>query len=236
MLKMIISDFTSKVTNTFGYLPRGADQSFFGVNIPIYLAIRYEPEDKNIICNPGGGWWWHTEEDLYDKIDLEVLLRDTKIHAAIIQNISQAGVLPLKLNQFLENGKRIIEEIDKNSDEAFDFTLIYQSLDDFREKWKEIEKRNTLPLEVYNHNQLLKIIAGGLNRLMFSYSSRYDFDSTFPQKPFPGLQKVEHIYKMNASKESYLFTMTFFVRQRNRFINEMKRMINVIDNFIQRER
>ncbi|WP_257348305.1 M28 family metallopeptidase [Pseudalkalibacillus decolorationis] len=231
LLKKIISDFTGKETNTFDYLPCGVDQSFLGVSIPIHLAIRYESEDKSIIYNPGGGWWWHTEEDLYDKIDLELLLRDTKIHAAIIQNISQADVLPLKLTQFLKNSKKILEEIDKNSDEAFDFTPIYQSLEGFREKWNEVEKRNTVPLEVYN--QLLKIIAGDLNRLMFSYSSEYDFDSTFPKKPFPGLQKVEHIYKPSASKESYLFTMTFFVRQRNRFINEMKMMINIINNFMQ---
>ncbi|MFY0545991.1 hypothetical protein [Brevibacillus sp. H7] len=67
------------------------------------------------------------------------------------------------------------------------------------------------------------------NRLMFSCSSRYDHDSTFPFKPFPGFHRVKGMYRENTPQEAYLFAKTFFVRQRNRFVNEIKALIREMD-------
>jgi hypothetical protein len=61
------------------------------------------------------------------------------------------------------------------------------------------------------HNKLLKEIGGTLNRLMFSYSSRYEFDNAFPSKPFPGLQKAKGLYRLSTSEQQFLFALTFFL-------------------------
>jgi aminopeptidase YwaD len=228
-LQEIIAEFTDEKPDTFAFLPRGADQSFWGVNIPIHIGIKYVPLDETQIAAPGcaGGWWWHTEEDLYDKVDPDLLYRDTKIHAAILHELSQSEYLPVNLPRFIHNSKRIIEEIDQHSDEDFVFTPIYQALDALLEKWEGQEKRIRLGSRQYN--ALVKTVGGGLNRLMFSCSSRYDYDNTFPFKPFPGLHRVKGVYRENTPQEDYLFAKTFFVRQRNRFVNEIKDLMREMD-------
>jgi hypothetical protein len=55
---------------------------------------------------------------------------------------------------------------------------------------------------------------------LYSSGSPYDFDNTFPVKPFPGLQRVAEVYKITTPAKKFLFTLTGFIRQRNRIINE----------------
>src|SRR5258708_10267620 len=43
----------------------------------------------------GLGWWWHTPEDTVDKIDPDLLLRDTQIYAAITYRFVSEPLLPL---------------------------------------------------------------------------------------------------------------------------------------------
>ncbi|MFY0762068.1 M28 family peptidase [Metabacillus dongyingensis] len=227
----IIAYFTGKKPNHSAYLPRGADQSFWGTNVPIHIQFKYEPnETDKVYQTPGGNWWWHTEEDLYDKIDLDLLMRDTKMHASLVHELVNLETLPINLTAFVHNGRKIIEEIDGNSDEQFDFTPIYESLNLLTEQVKTLSETEIVHADAYNN--MLKAVAGTLNRLMFSYSSKYEFDSTFPFHPYPGLAKVKNIYSGNISSEDFLFAKTYYVRQRNRFVNEVREACWKINDYI----
>ncbi len=206
------------------FLPRGADQSFWGVNIPLHINLKYQPEVPTEANSPGsgGGWWWHTEEDLLDKVNFDLLYRDTKIHASLIQSLVLKKVLPLDLTGFLENAEVLLKEIDQQSDKEFDFTPIYDEIEQLLFHCKSEKLVNLLGTETAN--KLLKNIGGSLNRLMFSSVSKYEFDLIEPFEPFPGISKVKNIYRENTSAETFLFTQTYFVRQRIRFIEEMKRV------------
>lgn len=235
--KSVISDAIAKVTGAshplYGSLPKGADQSFWGVNIPIHLSMKYEPAERLYDCpGSGGGWWWHTEEDLYDKVDLDLLLRDAKVHAEILLKLSNADIIPLDLNGYIVNMKSIVKDIDDHSDSQFDFRFIFEAIHSMEVLIEQLEKSPSCQNQL-RYNKLLKEIGGTLNRLMFSYSSRYDFDLAFPSRPFPGLQKAKGIYRTSTSEQQFLFTLTFFNRQRNRFIHETKNISRKIDQFIQ---
>lgn len=43
LLINIIRKYTDREPSRIEYLPRGADQSFWGTNIPIHLMLKYEP-------------------------------------------------------------------------------------------------------------------------------------------------------------------------------------------------
>ncbi|MDR7521503.1 MAG: hypothetical protein QN168_03465 [Armatimonadota bacterium] len=43
----------------------------------------------------GLGWWWHTPEDLPDKIDPDVLVRDCRIYLGIVHAFATEAILPL---------------------------------------------------------------------------------------------------------------------------------------------
>ena len=235
--KSVISDTIVEFAGThppvYGSMPKGADQSFWGVNIPIHLSMKYEPAERIYNCpGSGGGWWWHTEEDLYDKVDLDLLLRDTKIHASILLKLANADIIPLDLNDYIINMKRIIKDIDDHSDKEFDFQLIFETIHSMQTSIEQLEKSPSCQNQAL-YNKLLKEIGGILNRLMFSYSSRYEFDYAYPSQPFPGLQKAKGLYRTSTSEQQFLFTITFFYRQRNRFIHETKKISRKIGQFIQ---
>ncbi|QGQ46254.1 hypothetical protein [Metabacillus sediminilitoris] len=231
LLENIIAYFTGQKPNHFVYLPRGADQSFWGTNVPIHIQFKYEPnEDEKIYQTPGGNWWWHTEEDLYDKIDLELLVRDTKLHTSLVYELTNLAIIPLNLTLFVNNSRKIIGEIDRNSDDQFDFTPIHKALDLLTEQVKTLSDTEIEHADAYNN--MIKVVGGTLNRLMFSYSSKYEYDNTYPFQPYPGLAKVRNIYSGNVSSEDFLFTKTYFVRQRNRFVNEVREVCCKIDDYI----
>ncbi|MGG1572519.1 M28 family peptidase [Fictibacillus sp. NRS-1165] len=231
LLDDIILYFTGKKPNHFAFLPRGADQSFWGTNIPLHFQLKYEPNEVDkLYQTPGGNWWWHTEEDSYDKVDLELLARDSKIHTSLVLELCNLDVLPLNLIDFVKNSSRIIGDIDRCSDEQFDFTPVYKMLDRLSEKVTALSKKERVKVEDYN--RLLKTVGGTLNRLMFSCSSKYEFDNTFPFQPFPGLSKAKNIFSSSVSPEEFLFTITYFVRQRNRIVNEVKDLCLIIDDYL----
>lgn len=231
LLKDIITSHTEKEPSRFEYLPRGADQSFWGTNIPIHLMMKYEPiEDEKIYQTPGGNWWWHTEEDLLDKVDFHLLVRDTGIHLGLVDELANVNILPVNLLNFITTSRKIMNELDKSTDEAFDFNIIHQSFDNLNEVMQELSGREVLDPNKYN--KLLKTIGGSLNRLKFSYSSKYDYDNTFPFRPYPGLAKVKDTYRSNTLPEEFLFSMTLFVRQRNRVVNEIKEIIEEIKRYL----
>lgn len=230
LLTDIIRDYTKKEPSRSDYLPRGADQSFWGTNIPIHLMLKYEPLDQEKrYQTPGGNWWWHTEEDLVDKVDCDLLKRDTGMHIDLVNHLVNVPILPINLLRFLAKSKEIIKDLDNHSDEAFDFTKIHQIFEKVSIMAGELlEKEES---DKTSYNKLLKSIGGKLNRLKFSYSSRYDYDNTYPFQPYPGLAKVKEVYRSNTTQEDFLFISTFFIRQRNRIVNEIKEVIMEIERY-----
>jgi len=89
-----------------GRVGRMGDQSFLGIGLPSLLMDISEqsgdsPEasrDFSVFSGGGTGglgWWWHTTEDLPDKIDPLLLVRDCKIYVGLIHRLATAPVLPL---------------------------------------------------------------------------------------------------------------------------------------------
>lgn len=232
LLTDIIRDYTKKEPSRLDYLPRGADQSFWGTNIPIHLMLKYEPLDQEKrYQTPGGNWWWHTEEDLVDKVDSDLLVRDTGMHIELVNHLVNVPILPINLLRFLAKSKEIMKDLDNHSDEAFDFTKIHQTFEKVSIMVEELF--GTEGTDITSYNKLLKSIGGKFNRLKFSYSSKYDYDNTYPFHPYPGIAKVKDVYQSNSTQEDFLFISTDFVRQRNRIVNEIKEVIVEIERYLE---
>ncbi|QRG68748.1 M28 family metallopeptidase [Brevibacillus choshinensis] len=230
-LQEIVTELTGEPPRKWAFMPRGADQSFWGVDIPIHLGIKYEPAEGTTICAPGcaGGWWWHTEGDTYDKVDVNLLHRDTKLHVAMLHEIAERESLPIQIDRFLQKAMLLLEELDDHSAEEFSFGPIYQAIEQLRQKWQE-SAALLASARPDAYRRVSKRVGGGLNRLMFSYSSPYDYDHTFPFKPFPGLHSVKDTYRSNTAAATFLFRQTRFVRQRNRLVQELHLLTAMIDS------
>ncbi|SCL96083.1 M28 family metallopeptidase [Sporanaerobacter sp. PP17-6a] len=227
--KELIKEFTGNCPENLLEIPRGADQSFWGADIPYHIMYKYEPiRDKKIYNCPGsgGGWWWHSEFDNLDKLDMDMLIRDSQLNIATVYKFVTSKLLPADFEAFFSKQEDTIKILAKNSDDSFNFNPILDSLSSLRDKLLSILKKDA---SVEKINKLIKIAGGGLNRLIYSSGSRYEFDDTFPSKPFIGLQHVFNIYKENTPEEEFIFALTGFIRQRNRIVNELKEIEMKID-------
>ncbi len=226
----IIQEYTGVHPDEFYDLSRGADQSFWGADIPIHIMPIYKQKLGNKVYasyGSGGGWWWHTQEDTYDKADLDILLRDTKMIAAAVGKLVFSQIIPCNPEKYFIKIKNTLLDIDKNSDVEFDFHEIYRYIDLL---WKKTETvLGDGSLSARNMNAVIKIVGGGMNRLMYSYSGRYEFDYAIPLGIFPYINRVKGIYRHNSDKKIYLFLKTDFIRQRNRLITEIKIMLSQVD-------
>lgn len=70
-----------------------------------------------------------------------------------------------------------ISNIDRNSDEVFDFEPILNSIILLKEKVLKVILDTS---DDDKFNLLVKRVGGRLNRLMYSSISEYEFDNTFP--------------------------------------------------------
>ncbi|GGE31722.1 hypothetical protein GCM10011391_07980 [Pullulanibacillus camelliae] len=219
----VIRSVTGQSPKGYSYLKKGADQSFWGVDIPVHIALKNVPSaDIARYHSPGsgGGWWWHTEEDTYDKVDHALLLRDTQIHLLLVERLLSLSCLPLELNDHLKNMKQVIAALDASSDSDLSFQSVFSSLEALTEAIKQLGSQKD-----DGDKACLQQIGGHLNQLIYSYSDPYRFDIAYMSGPFPGFQVVKQIYRETTPETQYLFIKTFFVRQCNRWVNEVKRMI-----------
>ena len=86
---------------------RAGDQSFWGIGVPsIFANMSEQPAGGDVNAmgavigagtrrGAGTGWWWHTPDDTEDKIDGEILLRDTRIYQHAVWRLLATPVPPL---------------------------------------------------------------------------------------------------------------------------------------------
>jgi Zn-dependent M28 family amino/carboxypeptidase len=88
-------------------MSRAGDQSFWGIGVPsLFMGMGEQPVggDDNVMGavlgggsrkGAGFGWWWHTPDDTLDKMDPELLVRDTRVYVHAIWRLLTDRVLPL---------------------------------------------------------------------------------------------------------------------------------------------
>lgn len=74
---------------------RSSDDSFPGIGIPSMFGALSEQPPGPVKMRNALGWWWHTPEDLIDKVDIEFLVRDTKVFVHTVGRLLADAVLPI---------------------------------------------------------------------------------------------------------------------------------------------
>ena len=74
---------------------RSSDESFPSIGIPSMFGALSEQPAGPVKMRNALGWWWHTPEDLIDKIDMDFLVRDTKVFVHTVGRLVADAVLPI---------------------------------------------------------------------------------------------------------------------------------------------
>ncbi len=217
----------------WGFPIRAGDNSLWGTYIPFHVMLRDKPAPENAdahVGGSGGGWWWHSEQDTYDKADLEILLRDAKINASFVYRLAQTKVLPVDFVGFVNKIEDILAPMIKSSLKMFDFSDVTAKLAELRSVFEKLDAAKTSDFSKLN--QLYKSVGGRLAALVYTTVSPYYHDVAYDLKPMHGLYRVSVLTEKNTTPDDLLFYLTDFVRQKNRFCSEIDEAIVQIENYL----
>lgn len=201
---------------------RAGDQSFWGVGLPsLFMLLSNRPEGQRAaVGGCGMGWWWHAEEDLIDKADRNVLLKDTKIYAHALLRLTQDEVLPLDLSAQVDDLTAQVNSIAQEARDHIDLSSVLANLETLGCELAKIKVM--APTEA---NEAIKIVSHALTALSFTYGDRFDHDPAMPLPAFPTLDGARKLAKLDSESNDYGFLRNRLVRNRNMVNYEIKRAI-----------
>lgn len=218
-LNQAIIATTGKPAERVTAIGKGADQSFWGLGIPLHFALREVPEQRQSLSpGSGGGWWWHTEEDTLDKVDENHLWRDFAIHRHWLESLLLEDTLPLDAQQYLAQMDDGLADLQNEIDPAF-------SLSPLRERLSSLEKLIT---EKTCKLPSLAEATGVWHRARYRAGDDFHPDLSYHGGAFPGLQLLRGFRRQQCSERHWLMLETQFIRQRDRICELLARSESIL--------
>jgi hypothetical protein len=209
---------------------RSGDQSFWGVGLPTLFGVmsRSAGEQsesaaslKELLGHGGLPWWWHTVHDTIDKVDPEVMAKDTRVIALAACYFCSNSVLPL---DFVDAGQEILgllEEFKKQSGGrvSLDGTIqnaraFLKSAEAFHSAISGVSFRSQKKIDLINRT--LTALGRILIPVVQTAVSTFDHDLALPMKRMPAFQPVAALAAMDENSNAARFLKTRLIRERNR--------------------
>ena len=207
-------------------LGRGSDLSFFGPRIPIQVSFDFYQAPPNRgrwhCAGSGGGWWWHSVEDTMDKVDPQLLMRDTRVLVELVKEFADEAHLPFDAAGCLAQMRDTVADIRTHCGDDFDFAPVERALE-------ELDKACAGRI-CFSSDRQAKEAGGRLTRLLCSACDEYHFDNTFAVGLLPGLQLVRGKHRNDLPPQEFLYWRTAFRRQVNRFVSECTSIVQALNS------
>lgn len=228
----LIKKYTGREPETYIPMIRGADQSFWGVSVPITIMLKYEPiKEKRMSDCPSGGPWWHTNKDTIDKLDEAIMMRDAAINLEMICDIQESKVLPVNISEFMTDMGKRLETCLSSLTEDFDKTEI-------KGGWRELETKFRWLADKAENGYLedkdVKETVGKLLHLIYCRKDPYHHDYGDGFGIFGSIGKFGGITRENTTRDYYVMAQTGYMRNKNRLCDGMKDICRYIDNMQKR--
>jgi hypothetical protein len=220
---------------------RAGDQSFWSSGVPsIFMSLSLVPgemaasrpaglfsgDEGNAKLRPGLPWWWHTAEDTIDKIDPDVLVKDTRVFALATLRAGAAGVLPFRYAPAAEEIRRTLEAYQKAAGDRFDVGPALERARAAEERAQDVDRKldalgggtgaGLSAAQVGALNRALRELDRELVLVNFTSEGPFDQDLALPVATVPLLAPVERLAALDAASDEAHFLATELVRNRNK--------------------
>jgi hypothetical protein len=217
---------------------RAGDQSFWSSGVPsIFMSLSLVPGElaasrpagmlstapETSEPRPGLPWWWHTPEDTIDKIDPEVLLRDTRVYLLATLRAAAAGVLPFRYAPAAKDVRTHIERYQQAAGGRVDLgpalarARRLESLAGSLDAGLDALDTDALVADrAASLNEELQALDRELVLVNFTAEGPFDQDLALPIPPVPLLAPAERLATLDPASDQAHFLATELVRNRNK--------------------
>jgi hypothetical protein len=187
-------------------MSRAGDQSFWGIGIPsMFMGMGEQPagsaESFTRSVFGGGerkgagfGWWWHTPDDTLDKMDPDLLVRDTQIYVHTIGRLLTDPVLPLDYAAAASAMQAELATISTSLNGGFDMSDLSARVARLGEMAAEVAALpQAEPAEADRINLALMAVSRALVPVDYTTGDRFGHDPALPQTKYPVLDVVRQL-------------------------------------------
>jgi N-acetylated-alpha-linked acidic dipeptidase len=211
-------------------MSRAGDSSFWGVGIPsLFMGMGEQPAGatENVaggfLGSPGEirkgagfGWWWHTPDDTLDKIDPELLARDTRIYVHAVWRLLTDAVLPFDYGAVADDLDRQLTAIAGAAGDGLDLAALREAVARLRQAAAALRQAAADPARTAEVNTALMRMGRALVPIDCTSGDRFGHDPALPQAPFPSLDPLRALAALPADSDEAKFAAVAAVRAVNR--------------------
>ena len=206
-------------------MSRAGDESFWGIGVPAMFGNMGEQPATGAAnasaavfgtgarLGHGTGWWWHTPDDLLDKIDEGVLVRDTRIYLHAVWRLVADEVLPLDWEDHAEYLLTELQGLARGLEGRFDLGVLLERAERLRTNAAAAKRSKAPPAEL---NAALVAVARALVPLDYSTGDRFGQDPALAQTAYPSLQPLRTLAALPDDSDAAKFLTVRMMRARNR--------------------
>ena len=192
-------------------MSRAGDQSFWGVGVPSIFMSLGQQEDGGL------GWWWHTPEDTLDKIEPDILVRDTRIYEHVVLRLLSEAVLPLDYGTHTRELLGTLRDLQAVAGGRFDL----QPAIDRAERLAQACERLAAcapgdAAEAGRLNGMLMRLSRALVPIDYTAGDRCEPDPALPLPVCPALAPVRELAASPPGSDGERFLAVALMRGRNR--------------------
>ena len=203
---------------------RAGDYSFNNIGITSFLMLsstmpaplRAE-KGYYTVGGCGGNIAWHTEHDLIEIADREILLRDIKVYLAAVLGVANAQVLPFDWRATAKDFAATLARYQAAAGDRFDFTPATDALSRLAaalDRFHTGVASGSVTAEVAN--RVIQKLARILVPANHAKEARFRHDPALPVPPLPTIALAAELATMAPEKLG--FARTTLVRGQNRLI------------------
>ena len=180
---------------------------------------------------PQGGmpWWWHTADDTLDKIDPEILVRDTRVYVLACARAATSPILPFRYGPAVHFLRETLQSYKIGAGDHFDLEPLVQRANQLE---AEVVALDAL-LDQIRRGQVNEKTAAAINqglmkldrrlvRMNFCAVDPFDQDLALPIPPVPMLEPANRLHRMDPGAAETRYLITELTRNRNRVMFQLR--------------
>lgn len=205
---------------------RSSDDSFPGIGIPSMFGALSEQPPGPVKLRNALGWWWHTPEDLIDKVDIDFLIRDTKVFVHVVWKLVADAVLPL---DYATHARALIGELGALAGSLgarFDVSGLQKAAEALLAGAEALQARAAADPEAAN--AAVMKLSRALMPINYTYGDRFSHDPALPMPAWPTLQPIRALAATAAGSDAEKFAEVGAMRARNRVMFALREALAAV--------
>jgi len=220
-------------------MARAGDQSFGGIGLPaMFMGFSHQSTGTDTWVvdgqeltfkrgQPGPfGWWWHTPEDTIDKIDPELLARDTRVYVTVLNRLLEQPVLPLDFEAWAAEFLQFVDGLTGELAGRFDLDPLIQRGQRLKQAAQAIA--GSAPGLEDRINLALMKASRALLPIEYTTGDRFAHDPALQQPAYPVLKPLVDLAGLPDGDPAH-FTKVAATRARNRVVKALDDAIEAIE-------